>query len=85
MKQRRSQNGQRGPGSPLAKLLAPPGKIRLLRKIHTSIKFMRYVFIILLLIVAERVFLDGVHLPILFYTFFSEFCIQYSSIYFTNI
>ena len=35
--------------------------------------------IILLLIVAERVFLGGVHLPILFYTFFAEFCIQYLS------
>ena len=46
---------------------------------------MRYIFIIFLLIVAERVFLGGVHLPILFYTFFVEFCIQYLSIYFTNI
>ena len=56
-----------------------PGKIRLLRKIHTSLKYVRYIFIILLLIAAERAFLDGVHLPILFYTFFAEFCIQYLS------
>ena len=90
-RQRRIQEG--GRASPGKIVAPPPGKIRFLRNIHTSVKYVTfsmlhnvcYIFIILQLILAERVFLGGVHLPILFYSFFAEFCIQYLSIYFTNI
>ena len=67
--QRRSQKAP-----PLAKLLGGPlGKFGSLGTFIPVYSYVRYIFIILQLIAAERVFLGGVHLPILFYTFFAEF------------
>ena len=43
---RRGAWGRQPPG----KIVWPPGKIRFLRKIHTSLKYVRYIFVIFLLI-----------------------------------
>ena len=66
--QRRSRKG-----APWRNCRSPLGKFGSLGTFIPVYSYVRYIFIVLLLIAAERVFLGGVHLPILFYTFFAEF------------